>query len=316
MRNTHLKRLMSACMCAAMLIAAGGMGAVGLRLIASAEAETPAQISDMPATLGTSISVKAVDESEYTKLIEEDEHDQSFDVGDAIKIKIANIKIHDIEKKEAPRVLIYHTHSYEAYAQDEAAPYKLASGALWRTEDASKNIMRVGERLRELLEGYGFQVVHDRTEFEPPRLGTAYVRSLEMLQNRLENSEEYDMIIDMHRDAYSKSSWTPASLTLDESDTARLMFLVGTGEDGFTEKPLWEENYALANTMVQYLQAIDPQLCKDVNVKTQRYNQHVSTKCVLVEVGHCENTLDAALISVEYLAQAINHALKSPSDGE
>jgi stage II sporulation protein P len=312
----HIKRLMGIFMCVAMLLAAIGLIAKAVELIKYAEGDEPTAMlnEDMPSATESVIVVKSAGISpflgEYRYIIEEDEHDPTYDAGEGIKIEIAGIKLEDVPKTAVPRVLIYHTHTYEAYEQDPDNLYEPAHGARWRTKNPDFNITRVGAELAKLLEGYGFEVVHDVTEFEPPRLGTAYVRSLEMLEERIAGGEEYDMLIDMHRDAFSKSSWTPASINMDGSDKARLMFLVGTGEDGFLEKPNWQENYALVAQMIDYLQAIDPQLCKDANVKTQRYNQHVSTRSVLVEVGHCENTLDAALASMEYLAEAINHVLK------
>ncbi|MGI5898842.1 MAG: stage II sporulation protein P [Christensenellales bacterium] len=314
----HIKRLMGILMCIAMLLAAIGIIAKAMELIKIVESEeaVPGLNVDMPGEPESVIVVKSagintnpVSVKSYD-IIEEDEHDPAYDAGESIKIEIAGIKLENVPKTAVPKVLIYHTHTYEAYEQDPDDLYELAHGAKWRTKNPDHNIIRVGAELTKLLEGYGFQVVHDITEFEPPRLGTAYVRSLEMLEERIARGEEYDMLIDMHRDAFSKSSWTPASINLDGGDKARLMFLVGTGEDGFIEKPNWQENYALVAQMIDYLQAIDPQLCKDANVKTQRYNQHVSTRSVLVEVGHCENTLEQALQSMEYLAAAINHVLK------
>ena len=40
-------------------------------------------------------------------------------------------------------------------------------------------------------------------------------------------------------------------------------------------------------------------------VKTNRYNQHVGDRCVLVEVGNNRNTLVEALNAMEPLAEAI-----------
>jgi hypothetical protein len=44
---------------------------------------------------------------------------------------------------------------------------------------------------------------------------------------------------------------------------------------------------------------------RDIRVKTGRYNQHISSQCLLVEIGHNSNTLDEAIAAVEYLAAAI-----------
>ena len=56
--------------------------------------------------------------------------------------------------------------------------------------------------LTALLTGLGYEVEHDRTAFEPPVLDSAYARSLTMLQERLTAGERYDLMIDLHRDAY------------------------------------------------------------------------------------------------------------------
>lgn len=68
----------------------------------------------------------------------------------------------EAEPKEKPRVLLYHTHSYEAFAQDPDNPYEETTQ--WRSADADFNIMAVGAKLEEELEARGIEVVHDRTE--------------------------------------------------------------------------------------------------------------------------------------------------------
>ena len=101
-----------------------------------------------------------------------------------------------------------------------------------------------------------------------------------------------------------------------------MMFVVGTGEgatgSGFGEMPDFESNYALAAAISTRLRKIDPSLARDIRVKTGRYNQHISSQCLLVEVGHNMNTLEQALNAVDHLAAAIaGVAGKSPveSDG-
>ena len=50
-------------------------------------------------------------------------------------------------------------------------------------------------------------------------------------------------------------------------------------------------------------------LCRDVCIKTGRYNQHVAVGCVLVEAGNNRNTLEEVLAAMPYLADAILKAL-------
>ena len=215
-----------------------------------------------------------------------------------------------VETQRRYRVLIYHTHTYEAYLPDADNPYALSGGSDRRTQDETQNVVAVGARLAQQLETLGIEAVHDKTAFEPPKFGTAYLRSLDMLQERLENGETYDLIIDLHRDTYYAQLWTPAAVTINGTESARILFLIGDGEAGFSQKPNWQANKQKADAIALELTQINPQLCVDVLVKDQRYNQHVSENAVLIEMGHCDNTLDSVLTSADYLAQAIARSLK------
>ena len=82
----------------------------------------------------------------------------------------------DRQAEKEPQILIYHTHTTEAYTQTADSPYKQTSA--FRTNDADKSVLAVGEALKEVLEKeYGYIVLHDTTDHEPPKLSTAYTRS-------------------------------------------------------------------------------------------------------------------------------------------
>ena len=99
-----------------------------------------------------------------------------------------------------------------------------------------------------------------------------------------------------------------------DTELARLMLLVGKGEgqtgQGFTERPDWEANLAVAQTITEGLNAQAEGLCKPVMLKSGRYNQHVAVGCVLIEVGNNRNSLAQALAAMPYLADAIDGALE------
>ena len=86
------------------------------------------------------------------------------------------------------------------------------------------------------------------------------------------------------------------------------MVLIGKG-DNFAEKPFFEENYELACRLTDEINAICPDLCRDVMVKTGRYNQHIAPNALLIEVGSNMNTLEEALNSMPVLADALNSVL-------
>ena len=64
------------------------------------------------------------------------------------------------------------------------------------------------------------------------------------------------------------------------------------------------------------LNAIQSGLCRDVMVKTGRYNQHMSQSALLIEVGHNENTLEQAQNAMKPLAQAISRVLRGETKTE
>ena len=322
-----LSQLITAAILALLVIAAIIVGAVSISNNRRDEAENTsaamAQIGE-PATSGCPV---AADKPLLRRAAEILEHDaakflaaqlpfqpravpvtaegESPDVPDQperIRVEIENIreKYQHEEKADKPRVLIYHTHTYEAFEQNPNDPYPECGK--WRTEDSRYNIVRVGDALAEELEALDIEVVHDTTEHEPPKLGTAYLRSLKTLEGYAQRGEEFDMMIDLHRDAASSRNTNPSCVTANGIKYARMMVLI---------KPNWKENYKLAQAVTDGLNAEIPGICRDVMVKNGRYNQHMSENAVLIEVGHNKNTLEEAVNAAKPLAKVIAGLLLS-----
>ncbi len=203
------------------------------------------------------------------------------------------------------RVLIYHTHTHEAYEQEPSDPYVALEP--WRTADRNHSIVRVGDELAQLLRAEGIEVVHDVTDHEPPKLGTAYVRSLLTLEKYADTP--FDCYIDLHRDAHIEGqAQSRVTLSGSGAQSAQLMMLIGNGE-GFDVKPYYTENIAFARQITLALNQIQSGLCKDVLVKTGRYNQHIGKRAILVEVGDNKNTLTEALNAMPALSEALCEVL-------
>ena len=207
----------------------------------------------------------------------------------------------------ALKVLIYHTHTHEAYEQVPGDPYDALEA--WRTTDSGHSVVRVGEELAKQLRSRGFEVTHDLTDHEGGELSTAYTRSLKTLEGY---DERFDLYIDLHRDAFAEGE----ALTVSGSDgkeLAPLMLLIGNGK-GFDVKPYFEENLAFARELEARINAIEPGMCKPTLVKDGRYNQHIGVFSILVEVGHNRNTLRQALDAVDPLAEAIEDLMLEHPD--
>lgn len=219
----------------------------------------------------------------------------------AISYSISGVDMLELGGNE-PKILIYHTHTTEAYVDAEG----------WRTNDDENNVVAVGERLKECLEqNYGFNVIHDTTQHEYPKLSTSYDRSVLTIQSYLDKYPSIELVIDLHRDSYNVTD-EPTTDYADvyDAQAARIMFVVGRGTN-YEDKPDFDKNYAFAELILEKLETIRPRLVRPIRVKDGRYNQHLCNYSLLVEVGHNANTLEQAINSMPYLAEAI--ALASAS---
>lgn len=212
-----------------------------------------------------------------------------------------------------PKVMIYCSHSNESYAASDSQADQNASS--WRTQDPSQNILRVaGVVASEMKNTHQVPVLFESTDHEQGKYyNTSYTRSLASIEKNQKKYPSLEVFIDIHRDAKSSSINENDYVMIDGKRCAKIMVVVGTGEgktgNGFRVKPNWQENKKFADAITKELNAIHPGLAKQVKINTGRYNQHVSTHAVAIEVGYNKNTLQDALNSAPYLAEAIAKAL-------
>ena len=287
----------------AILLLAAVLGLIGARLLTE---RRPAPAS------GSASLVQATEEENEAKTAQvfasSGGDGLALDPGSA-DIEIEILPEATAEPRAPLRVLIYHTHTHEAYEQVAEDPYDALEA--WRTADMDHSVVRVGEALAEALKGYGFEVVHDCTDHEGDQLSTAYTRSLKTLEGY---DVPFDLYIDLHRDAYAEGEVETVASRNGEA-LAPLMLLVGNG-NGFEVKPYYEQNYAFACALEKRINSIEPGLCKPVLVKDGRYNQNIGVFATLIEVGHNRNTLAQALGAIPPLAKAIDSLLIEHVDAQ
>lgn len=235
-----------------------------------------------------------------------------------VKIKIGAIEVDkkpiELEDPEGgPQILIYHTHSREAYRQDPKNPYEVAEA--FRTNDLKHTVISVGEQLTKHLKKKGISVLHDKTEHEQGDYNGAYENSLKTLKKRMKENKSLQIFIDIHRNAYKDGSKSPDDevVIIDGKRVAKVFVVIGTGDGvmgGFNEKPDWEENYKFGKKLTNAINDLYPDLAKDVYVRSGRFNQHVSTNAILIEVGSTLTTLEEAKRSTKYLAEALSQIVK------
>ena len=192
-----------------------------------------------------------------------------------------------------PKVLIVHSHTTEAYTMSEGQEYTPIAD--YRTLDDTKNMIAVGAVLAETLRQNGIEVIHDTTIHDYPNYNTSYYNSLQTIEQWKEKYPNLQIVVDLHRDAVENEQGQVMALLGEHEgkQVAQLMLVVGTDEGGL-QHPNWQENLANALKLQSILMGEYPDLCRKVDLRTERFNQHTAPGAILVEVGTSGNTLPQA----------------------
>lgn len=205
---------------------------------------------------------------------------------------------------DGPQVLIVHTHGSESYTPDAAFPYSPSENT--RTTDTRYNVVRVGDELQKVLADNGVQAVHIRDIFDSPTYSGSYDRSLAAIEEALSEYPTIQVVIDVHRDSILTDDGIAykTSCTIDGTEMAQLMFVVGTDEGGLYH-PNWQKNLNYVTGLQYRLNRSYPGLMRPVNLRTQRFNQHASAGSMLIEVGSSGNTMTEALAAIRLFGQTL-----------
>lgn len=207
---------------------------------------------------------------------------------------------------QGPQILIYHTHTREAYLETDVAVYNAGD---WQTTQSSHSVVAVGEVLKAELESYGFSVIHDTTDHVPPSQSSSYSRSLQTMKEYAKKYPTIQIFIDVHRDAYNNlEAGSKDFVTVNGEECARMMFVVDNGE-GYSVKPDYESNYKLSQAITIELENIRKGFTRPIRIKSHSHNQNVSDMCLLIELGHNANTLEQAKNADKYAALAMSRVV-------
>lgn len=199
-----------------------------------------------------------------------------------------------------PQILIYHTHSREAFADSLPG-------------DASTTIVGVGERLAQILrDTYGYGVLHHTEEYDTDR-DQAYSKALPQIEKILEENPSIQVVIDLHRDEMPEG--TRLVMDLDGRPTARFMFFNGlsrtktTGDITYLYNENLDDNLAFSFQMQKKAVEYYPGLTRKIYLKGYRYNMHLKDKYLLVELGAQNNTVEEAMNACGPLAHILDMVL-------
>ena len=191
---------------------------------------------------------------------------------------------------DAPRVLIYHTHTTESFVPETGKAF---------SENMEKTVVVLGEDLADILEQtYGIPVLHHTEIFDIPRR-EGYANALPRIQEILEENPQVEVVLDLHRDGVPR---TVTTLDINGKLTGRLLFVVGTRHEK------WDQNLRFALFLQQLIEDRYPGLSRGVRKQNYIYNQHLHQRSIIVEIGGHENDLMEVRNTIPYLAEIIAEA--------
>lgn len=209
---------------------------------------------------------------------------------------------------DAPQVLILHTHTTEGYMTYEADYFNAADRH--RTDDHTRNVCAVGETVRRTLAAYGITAIHDTTIHDSPVYSGAYTRSAAVAKQYLEQYPSIQIVLDLHRDSVMDGEvMVRPTATVEGKKAAQMMFITGVVSTDALPHPNWEQNLTLSAHWQAALDAVSPDLMRPLNLTASRYNQHLSTGWVLVEMGAEGNTIEDAVYSAQILGRTLAELL-------
>ena len=199
-----------------------------------------------------------------------------------------------------PQILIYHTHSQEAFA--DSGP--------------GQTVVGVGDYLTKLLEDKGYNVYHDKSVYDLKNgqldRSKAYNYALDGITNILQQNPSIEVVLDIHRDGVGENVHLVTQV--DGKDTAQIMFFNGLsqtpeGPIEYLQNPYREDNLAFSLQMQLDAAAYYPGFTRKIYLKGLRYNEHLRPKSSLIEVGAQNNTYQEALNAMEPLSELLDMVL-------
>lgn len=208
------------------------------------------------------------------------------------------------ENAEGPQILIYHTHSQEAFADSEEG-------------NISDTIVGMGNYLTELLENkYGYNVIHNTSVFDMIDgvldRNTAYNLAETEISSILAANPTVEVVIDLHRDGLDGEKLVTQ---IDGKQVAKIMFFNGlsrtarNGNVDYLPNPYIEENLAFSFQLQIKAQEYYPGFTRHIYLQSLRYNLHLKPRALLIEAGSQLNTVEEEKNAMEPLADILDRVL-------
>lgn len=211
----------------------------------------------------------------------------------------------EISGQEEPKVLIYHTHSQEAFVDSVPG-------------DPTTSIVGMGDYLSRLLnETYKIPTLHHEGVYDLVNgkldRSQAYQLAEPEIQKILAEHPSIEVVIDLHRDGVAEG--THLVTEVNGKSTAQIMFFNGlsrtkaNGNISYLPNPYIEDNLAFSLQLQLAANEKYPGFTRRIFLRGYRYNMHFKPRTLLIEAGAQTNTVEEMQNAMEVLADTLAQVL-------
>jgi len=186
------------------------------------------------------------------------------------------------------KVGIYHTHNDESYLTGDGYDSVYGEGG----------IHDVGKKFVNNLEKLNIDVVY-REDLHLPHNSGAYTRSQVTAAAILETGG-IDALFDLHRDSTPRSEYVT---TVNGEEMSKVRMVVGSANQNYYE------NKEFAYAIKAYADEVYPGFIKDIYMGKGNYNQQLTSRGMLFEMGCEKIEKDLVLKSTPVLAKVVDVVL-------
>lgn len=202
------------------------------------------------------------------------------------------------------KILIYHTHSQETFADSD--------------NDPSTSIVGIGRYLTEILNNkYKIPTMHHEGVYDLINgkldRSEAYEFAKPEVEQILAENPSIEVVIDLHRDGVADT--THLVTEINGKPTAQIMFFNGlsrtrvNGDLVGMANPYLQDNLAFSLQMKIAAETKYPGFARRNYLRGYKYNMDLMSRMLLIEAGAQTNTVEEMRNAMEVLADLLNSVL-------
>lgn len=210
-----------------------------------------------------------------------------------VQDRLAN-RAEPVQQQGSRTIAIYHSHGAEAYVPSDGT----------ESVDEGGGILKVGDAFAAALEWQGVNTIKSDETHVPHDAG-AYHRSRRTAEEMAQ--ENPDAIFDVHRDAVPPEEYLEE---VEGQERVQVQLVVGRQNQNAGS------NREFAEALKETADNMYPGLVKGIFMARGNYNQDMSPRSMLLEVGTHENSREEAEESAALFAEVVNGYLYGSGEGQ